>query len=487
MRGSGNAGKRVGILVAALGCACASASLKPQAAPPPAATTVAQAPHTCGTARVAASNPADAARQHVAAGDAAEARAVVEALARRDGERATRRFGAQMLSGFPATKAVEVFKTLEEHRGAFRRVEWTRTSELGPVRLAWVGFQLERAAIAAKIAFDAQGNIVGFYFVEQSDAPPAEPAEPEMEAANVEECDVEVGHDPALPGIITLPRGAHAAPAVVLVHGSGPSDRDETVGKTRVFADLARGLGARGIVVLRYDKRSRVAPRGIVTVKEEVIDGALSAVQLLRGFPEVDPKRVFVLGHSQGGALAPRIARADGRLGGVIVLAGPTRPLEDAWVEQLTYLATLDPNNVPLRERLEEVKAFRALVQSPSLAPTAPLRLPGDGPITGAYFLDLRGYHPEEVAAELACPLLILQGARDYQVSVTEDFSRWQHALGDNPRATLRVYPTLDHRFVAGEGPSTPAEYARPAHVAAEVSADIAAWIAQLTPPRSLP
>lgn len=309
---------------------------------------------------------------------------------------------------------------------------------------------------------------------------------PEPQAANVEDCEVEVGHDPALPGIITLPRGAHAAPAVVLVHGSGPSDRDERVGKTRVFGDLARGLGARGIVVLRYDKRTRVEPRGIVTVKEEFIDGALAAVQLLRGFPEVDPRRVFVLGHSQGGALAPRIAKADGRLAGIVVLAGPTRPIEDSWVEQLTYFAALDPNNAALRERLEEVKAFRALVQSPSLAADTELHIPGDGPITGAYFLDLRGYHPEEVAAELACPLLVLQGARDYQVSVTDDFPRWQHALAGNPRATLRSYPKLDHRFVAGEGPSTPAQYERGGHVAPEVSADIASWILQQAPPRSL-
>jgi dienelactone hydrolase len=484
MRRSRNAHAWLGAVVAALACGCAGASLKPQAAP---ATRVPAAARTCGTARVATSDQPQIApaRARADAENAAEARAVVEALARADGERATRRFGADMLSAFPGAKAVQAFKAVEEKNGAFERVDWTRTSEAGPLTVAWVGFQLEKTALAVKIAFDPDGKIVGFYFVAPSAAPPAEPA-PEPPAANVEECDVEVGHDPALPGTITLPRGARAAPAVVLVHGSGPSDRDEILGKTRIFADLALGLAARGIVVLRYDKRSRVQPRGVVTVKEEVIDGALAAVQLLRGFPEVDPARVFVLGHSQGGALAPRIAKADGRLGGVIVLAGPTRPVEDSLVEQLTYFAELEPGNTAISERLDEAKAFRTLVQSPSLEPDTRVHVPGDGTVTGAYFLDLRGYHPEEVAATLACPLLVLQGARDYQVSVTEDFGLWQHALAGNPRATLRAYPALDHRFVAGEGRSTPADYARAGHVAPEVIADIATWVTERSPPRSL-
>ena len=478
MRKSRNAGKRLGAAVAAFACNCAPAALQPQVAARPAVVSVG---HACGNARVRPKEPQEASASRAGDGAAAEARAVIEALARGDGERATRSFGADMLRAFPPDKALAAFKTVEEHRGAFERVEWTRTSEAGPLTLAWVGVQWRKSAIAVKMAFDGEERIVGFFFVSPSDAPPEEAAA-ESPAANIEQCDVEVGHDPALPGTITLPRGAHAAPAVVLVHGSGPSDRDEIMGKTRVFADLARGLVARGIVVLRYDKRTRVDARGVVTVKEEVIDGALAAVQLLRGFPEVDPRRVFVLGHSQGGALAPRIAKADGRLGGVIVLAGPTRTLEDSQVEQLEYLAGFEPNNPLLQYELEVAKAFRALVQSPSLEPS--MQLPHGS--TGAYFLDLRGYHPEELAGTLACPLLILQGARDYQVSVAEDFGVWQRALAGNPRATLRSYPKLDHRFVAGEGPSTPAQYARGGHVAPEVSADIATWILQQAPPRSL-
>ena len=118
-----------------------------------------------------------------------------------------------------------------------------------------------------------------------------------------------------LPATLTYPAGVARAPGVVLVHGSGPNDRDETVGANKPFRDLAHGLAGRGIVVLRYDKRSKVAPLAFMgrpfTVDEEVVDDALSAAALLRGLPEVDPSRVVVLGHSLGGTLAPRIGERD--------------------------------------------------------------------------------------------------------------------------------------------------------------------------------
>lgn len=130
-----------------------------------------------------------------------------------------------------------------------------------------------------------------------------------------------------LPATLTIPSGARRAPAIVLVHGSGPNDRDETLGANKPFRDLAAGLAGRGIVVLRYEKRSRAAPLSFMghpfTVNDEVVDDALSAVVLLRGLPEVDPQRVVVLGHSLGGTLAPRIGSGTPRLPGSSSWPGP--------------------------------------------------------------------------------------------------------------------------------------------------------------------
>src|SRR5690606_22442643 len=128
--------------------------------------------------------------------------------------------------------------------------------------------------------------------------------------------------------------------------GSGPQDRDETVGANRPFLDIARGLAAEGIAVLRYDKRTRVHPAGFsggdFDVDDETTDDAVAAVAALGGVEGIDPDRIFVLGHSQGGMLAPRIAQRSGKVAGLVLLAAPARPLLDLLLEQNHYLVGLD-------------------------------------------------------------------------------------------------------------------------------------------------
>jgi len=258
-------------------------------------------------------------------------------------------------------------------------------------------------------------------------------------------------------------------PAVVLVHGSGPQDRDETIGPNKVFKDLAWGLANRGVAVLRYDKRSLVAPLGVVTVTDEVIDDAGAALGLIGSQDLVDPNKVFVLGHSLGGMLAPRIVRDHARAAGMIVLAGTARPIEDVIVEQITYLKGADSTDaVAARE-------FAKRVRDPQLRAGDTVEFMGS-PIPADYWLDLRGYRPEVLAATLKKPLLVLQGGRDYQVTQA-DFELWTQAVDGRPNARMELYPSLNHLFIAGEGRSLPDEYLTPGHVDHQVIADIADWI----------
>ena len=140
-----------------------------------------------------------------------------------------------------------------------------------------------------------------------------------------------------------MPKGKGPFPGLVLVQGSGPHDRDETVGGSKPFKDLAWGLASRGIAVLRYVKRTKQYPTidAAPTMTAETVDDAVRAAELLSRQSEIDLQRIFVLGHSQGGYMMPRIMQRDAGLAGVIVMAGNVRPLDELIVEQTEYLLSL--------------------------------------------------------------------------------------------------------------------------------------------------
>jgi dienelactone hydrolase len=261
----------------------------------------------------------------------------------------------------------------------------------------------------------------------------------------------------------------------VLVHGSGPHDADETMGPNKPFRDLALGLAARGIASVRYEKRTLAHPADFTvdkayTVDDETVDDAVAAVQLAATAPAIDPMRVWVVGHSLGGLLAPRIAARSSQVAGLVILAGPTRKLEDIVVDQVRTLAG------PGSPAAASAEAFARAVRDPKLAPAQPVQMLGTT-LPGSYFLDLRSYDVVHVASSLRVPMLILQGERDFQVT-RADYDGWAHALGGRANVTLKLYPALNHLFESGTGPSRPAEYQRPGlHVAPEVVADIAAFV----------
>jgi hypothetical protein len=283
-----------------------------------------------------------------------------------------------------------------------------------------------------------------------------------------------------LPATLTMPTSRGPHPAVVLVHGSGPNDRDETVGASKPFRDIAWGLASRGVAVLRYDKRTRVhgarfaASKEAFTVGEETVDDALAAAELLRRAPGVDAKRVFVLGHSLGGGLIPRIGLRDAKLRGFVVLAGYTRELLGEMARQYEYLFNLD-GAVSERERelLEAARRDAARLKELKPGEAAGLTLQG---VPAAYWLDLRDYSPPAEARKLRRPILVLHAERDYNVTA-EAFADWRRALSDRKDVTFKSYPKLDHLFLEGEGPASDADYRRPRNVARQVVEDIAAWI----------
>lgn len=386
-------------------------------------------------------------------------------------------FGAQMAAALPADKLKAAWESLPAQAGAAKGRGTPVVVQHDDVRLVVIPLHFASAELLAKTSVAADGRVVGFLI---QPAPPA--AAPALDAdAGFTEREVSVGHgEHALPGTLAMPKktGRHGVAAIVLVHGSGPQDRDETLGPNRPFLDLARGLAARGIAVLRYDKRTKARPQdfasGNCDIDAETTDDAVAAVATLRVMSGIDPKRVFVLGHSQGGMLAPRIANRSKHVAGLVLLAAPARPMLDILIEQYIRLAVLDDG----KTSDAEASAIATLKRQ-----VAAIRSGGDIAITdtpmhqpAAYWRSTDAVDAVAEAKAAALPMLVLQGARDTQV-VDADWQRWQGSFHGNPDVTFKLYPTLNHLGIAVEGEQGLGQYAIPGHVDPQLIADVADWI----------
>lgn len=398
---------------------------------------------------------------------------------------AVKPFDETMSRVLPAQKLEVIWTQLEQQAGRFRSFGDPRASKAAAFDVVYVPAKFEKASFDLQIVFDADNRIAGFY-IKPAGAEQQETAEykrpPYDRPGRYTEQDVEFG-DPGwkLKGKLTLPKTKKPAPAVVLVHGSGPHDADETIGSNKPFRDLAGGLSSKGIAVLRYEKRTfahrlKLAARGTITVREEVIDDALAALAFVRGESAIDSSRVFLLGHSMGATLAPHVAEEDGRLAGVILLAAAARDVFDVLEEQLSYIASLPGPKQAANQKLhEEIRR--------AIGDYRAGRSGEDTPVLGvpiSYWNDINKLEVSspQAARRLHCRLLILGGGRDYQVT-RADFDLYKKALEGRKNAAFAWQNDMNHLFIRGEGKATPDEYARPGNVDPEVVKKIALWISK--------
>ena len=424
------------------------------------------------------------------------ARRAVDALRAGDAEAFATLVDANVRRAAPSDQVRRIAAELTRRHGRFLAYETpVRGVERG-LEVVTLPAVFERARVTFKVGVDPMNGlasgllIVGLTPRGEAVAPP-----PYADPALFREVEVVVrtprrdgAGNVELPGTLSLPTdSAGPAPGVVLVHGSGPLDRNAGVGATQIFRDLAQGLASRGVAVLRYDKRTLVAPDAVDltenSLDDETIADAASALLLLAARPEVDAARLFVVGHSLGAMLAPRvIERADADVAGLVLLAAPARPTLDVVLEQIDYLARFDGQIDP---------AERAALDAATGA-AARARAGLDASLLGApatYWRQLDAVRPTDelvAALEDRSPLraLVLRGGRDYQVTAADE-ARWRAALLGRDDTTFRQYPALNHVFVAGQGRPGPGEYERFGHVDQQVIDDIAAWVktGELPPP----
>ena len=299
----------------------------------------------------------------------AHAQSVLAAIVAKEFTRVEEQFTTEMKAALPSGRLAAIWTGLQTQAGAFKGCgSDARLVKIADKQMVITPCEFERARIDVQFAFDSAGRISGLVFRPAASAAVPYTLPSYANPASYAEIETTIGSSAwALPATLTMPAGTGTMPAVVLVHGSGPNDRDETIGANKPFKDLATGLASRGVAVLRYDKRTRVHSAKVAaladfTVNQEVIEDAIEAVKALRAQPRIDPARVFVLGHSLGGMLVPRIATADPTIAGSIVLAGAARPLEEAIVAQCRYIAGADGTISP--EEQQGIERAVALADS---------------------------------------------------------------------------------------------------------------------------
>ena len=331
-------------------------------------------------------------------------------------------------------------------------------------------------------ALDAAGNIVGgqlpgqgirLVVVTGAEAARVPYGRPDYSAPagapyTAEEVAVRTPAGHTLAGTLTRPAGAGRVPAVVTITGSGTQDRDEYIpfaGGVRIFRQVADTLGRRGIAVLRLDDRGAGGSGGDINgTSADFADDIRAAVAYLRARPDIDPARIALVGHSEGGMIAPMVAANDPHLAAIVLMAGPAssgRAIIDFQTENLVR----GDSAIPAAAKDSALRAVRA--QFDSTSARAPWM---------RYFL---AYDPLPTARRVRQPVLLLQGATDQQVR-PEESRRLEATLraAGNTRVTLRIFPDRNHLFLR-DPIGFPGGYARltDPKVDGEVLGALADWL----------
>lgn len=267
-----------------------------------------------------------------------------------------------------------------------------------------------------------------------------------------------------LAGTLTLPAGDGPFPAVLLVTGSGAQDRDQTLFEHKPFLVIADYLTRRGVAVLRVDDRGVGGSTG-ATPRDTTADYATdvaAGVAWLKTRREIDPRRIGLLGHSEGGVIAPLVASRDETIAFVVLLAGPGVPGADVIVEQVRALAQaagaptavaeqsaqMQRGLMDLLLRTEDEAAAREGIAAYFTGRGAPVPDAATmRQLLSPWYRHYIAHDPRPALRALRMPVLALLGGKDIQVTVEQNLPALRDALQANPRSQIVALPALNHLF----------------------------------------
>lgn len=393
----------------------------------------------------------------------------VTALTNGDYTVATAGFNAAMSQAMDARGLKQAWEDTVKTAGTFISIISTETIPHDEYDIYHVVSRHKYIGVNTRIVFSADGLVAGlfFSFVENDDwdmSPVSKDGYTEIPII------IGDGTDYPLRGLVSMPDSTSGkVPAVVLVHGSGPQDMNETAFGITVFQDIAAYLAQNGVAVLRYNKRTYSHGEKLaaqygddLTVREETIDDASLAKAILAQDERIDQDRIFVLGHSLGGMLTPRMVREGDFAGGIIMAGSPRSLLDIIYDQNLYFIGLMDLSDDALGELLELVDEARAAL----------FTLPEQ------YIREMDGHPAANYLMGTNKPFLIMQGGKDFQVYADVDFMLYKELVGERPNFDLRLYDELGHLFTRStmDNPTTD-DYVAGTPVDLAPLADIVDWI----------
>jgi esterase/lipase len=339
----------------------------------------------------------------------------------------------------------------------------------------------EKGDIKYRLTFNNENKIAGIFFIPHK-AAKAKDREP-IKSDDFEESKFYWDYDSiTFPSMLCIPTKQPIKAFVIFVHGSGPNDMDETIGPNKIFQQIAHNLAKQGIGSMRYDKRTYIAQQSKnklsfpTDIQHIAINDAVAATKYASKIEGLEDVPIYIVGHSMEANAAPLIAQESDIVKGIILMAGNARPLEDLIVEQYKHIyarggySKAEKKDIKnIKKKAKNVKKLKKCLQSGKKV---------DLPLTNdtTFWLSMNNYDAVETAKTLSIPILVLQGERDYQVTMT-DFYIWKKELSNNPKNKFISYPSLNHLFIAGEGLSYPQEYQHQGDVSKIMLSDMATWI----------
>lgn len=397
-------------------------------------------------------------------------------------------FSAQVQAQIVITDIPVLWEQVLALGGNFISASETSVEKNGDLTIVVLTLAMEKQNLLFTIAYDSEGNITAFV----ANPAPAEAPEKIM-PQEIVEIEVSFGKEPwVLPGTVTLPKEGKNFPAVALVHGSGANNRNEAVGALAPFQDIAWALAQNGIASIRYDKRTLVYPMEIsaqygsqFTVKEETVDDAIEAAKFIQSYENIDPESIYLVGHSLGAMLGPRIAdAAEGvKFAGMILLCGTPKSLVDIIVSQNLFALSRAEDALSKEEmdaQLALVEAEKEKYESLKAEKSA-----ADGEtafgLPAYYLLEMDQYNAAQIIKKLKMPTMIVQAGEDFQVTSKDGIEAWKNELGEETYITYKEYPALNHCLVIYTGDKslqyTVQEYDTPASVDEDLLQDLINFI----------